>query len=205
MESAETVNREERALMVRSVAGDKAAFGQLALRYQRFAISIAYRMAGQSGVAEDLAQEAFIKAWKNLPRFRGECSFRSWLGRIVTNTTIDYLRRNAPAAELAEDEPSRAASLPALAIQAELREQVRRAVLSLPAQSRAALVLREYEGLSYKEIAQALDVPIGTVMSRLNYARGRLRELIELELPGVGMTSQSKEMRRERNDDGHTV
>lgn len=180
MDSAKTVNAEEAAWIERSIAGDKAAFGQLALRYQRFAISIAYRMVGYSDVAEDLAQEAFIKAWKHIPRFRGECSFRSWLGRIVANTTIDYLRRNAPSMALAEDEPSKEPSLPAQAIQAELQAQVRRAILSLPAQSRAALVLREYEGLSYKEIAQALDIPIGTVMSRLNYARGRLRELIEL-------------------------
>jgi RNA polymerase sigma-70 factor, ECF subfamily len=141
-------------------------------------------MAGHAELAEDMVQEAFIKAWLNLPRFRGECSFRSWLGRIVTNTTIDYLRRNAATVILDEDVPSATASPQALAMQAESREQIRRAVLSLPAQSRAALVLREYEDLSYKEIAQVLDIPIGTVMSRLNYARGRLRELLEPQLPG---------------------
>jgi RNA polymerase sigma-70 factor (ECF subfamily) len=171
----------ESELVAQAAAGDKSAFGRLVERYQRFAINIAYRMTGQPQLAEDLAQEAFLKAWLNLTRFRGESQFRTWLGRIVTNVTIDYLRRRSGESELSDGLPAGGMSPATHALRNELQERVRQAVLALPAQSRAALILREYEGLSYKEIAMVLDVPVGTVMSRLNYARGRLRETLEPE------------------------
>ena len=139
-------------------------------------------MTGQPQLAEDVAQEAFIKAWMNLPHFRGDCSFRSWLGRIATNLTIDHLRKSKPEVEFDDHWAAREDSPPASALKAELRQQVRDAVLALPVQSRAALVLREYEGLSYREISETLDIPIGTAMSRLNYARGKLREMLEPEM-----------------------
>jgi RNA polymerase sigma-70 factor (ECF subfamily) len=178
----------EAILLARSRAGDKEAFGMLAQRYCSFAVGVAYRMTGNSQLAEDLAQEAFIKAWRKLPQFRGDCSFRVWLGRIVTNTTLDYLRRQNPEQPLdetllpagpAEDAPLRHLE------REEMRQLVRQAVLSLPAQCRVALILREYEGLSYREIAETLDIPMGTVMSRLHYARQLLRERLAplLELP----------------------
>jgi RNA polymerase sigma-70 factor, ECF subfamily len=176
---------EERELIACSLAGDQNAFAILVHRYQRLIISIVYRMTGQPQLAEDLAQEAFIKAWVNLPRFRGDSSFRSWLGRIATNLTIDHLRRSKPEVELMDHWSTREDSPQASALQAELRQQVRDAVLELPIQSRAALVLREYEGLSYKEIAEMLDIPMGTVMSRLNYARTRLRDMLKPETLAV--------------------
>ena len=183
---------QENELIARSIAGDRDAFGMLVNRYQRLAISISYRMTGQSQLAEDLAQEAFIKAWLHLPKFRGESSFRSWLGRIVTNLTIDYLRRSKPEISMTEQLPARVESPPASVLKMELQDHIRDAVLSLPANSRAALVLREFEGLSYKEIAKVLDIPIGTVMSRLNYARTKLRELLEPELLSAEMPLQTK-------------
>lgn len=178
----------EAVLLARSRAGDKDAFGALAQRYCSFAVGVAYRMTGSSQLAEDLAQEAFIKAWRKLPQFRGDCSFRVWLGRIVTNTTLDYLRRQNPEQPLdeavlpappAEDAPLRHLE------REEMRQLVRQAVLSLPAQCRVALILREYEGLSYREIAETLDIPMGTVMSRLHYARQLLRDKLAplVELP----------------------
>lgn len=178
----------EAILLARSRAGDKAAFGALAERYSSFAIGVAYRMTGNSQLAEDLAQEAFIKAWRKLPQFRGDCSFKVWLGRIVTNTTLDYLRRQNPEQPLDEAAlsapPAEEAPLRHLE-QEEMRQLVRQAVLSLPAQCRIALILREYEGLSYREISETLDIPMGTVMSRLHYARQLLREKLAplLELP----------------------
>lgn len=178
----------EAILLARSRAGDKAAFGALAERYSSFAIGVAYRMTGNSQLAEDLAQEAFIKAWRKLPQFRGDCSFKVWLGRIVTNTTLDYLRRQNPEQPLDEATlpapPAEEAPLRHLE-QEEMRQLVRQAVLSLPAQCRIALILREYEGLSYREISETLDIPMGTVMSRLHYARQLLREKLAplLELP----------------------
>jgi len=171
-------NQAESRLIARSVAGDKDAFGALVQRYQRFACSVVYRMTGRPELAEDLAQEAFVRAWLHLANFRGESQFRTWLGRIVTNATIDYLRANKVDLALDERLPARGEPLPAQAMRSEVEETVRRAVLALPEESRAALILREYEGLSYKEIAGALDIPIGTVMSRLNYARTRLREML---------------------------
>lgn len=172
----------ESELIRSSIAGDQNAFAVLVNRYQRLATSIVYRMTGQSQLAEDLAQEAFIRAWLNLSTFKGESSFRSWLGHIVTNLTIDHLRRNKTELALDEQLPVQTISPQARALQAELRDQVRSAVLAIPPQSRAALVLREFEGLSYREIAGVLDIPIGTVMSRLSYARAKLRELLEPEL-----------------------
>lgn len=179
---------DEAVLLARSRAGDKEAFGALAQRYCSFAVGVAYRMTGSSQLAEDLAQEAFIKAWRKLPQFRGDCSFRVWLGRIVTNTALDYLRRQNPEQPLDEAvlpaPPAEEAPLRHLERE-ELRQLVRQAVLSLPAQCRIALILREYEGLSYREIAEMLDIPMGTVMSRLHYARQLLRERLAplLELP----------------------
>ncbi len=178
----------EAILLARSRAGDKAAFGALAERYCSFAIGVAYRMTGNSQMAEDLAQEAFIKAWRKLPQFRGDCSFRVWLGRIVTNTTLDYLRRQNPEQPLDEGilpaPPAAEAPLHRIE-QEEMRQLVRQAVLSLPAQCRIALILREYEGLSYREISETLGIPMGTVMSRLHYARRLLRERLAplLEIP----------------------
>jgi RNA polymerase sigma-70 factor (ECF subfamily) len=188
---AERETTEEARWIARSAAGDKAAFGRLVERYQRFACSIVYRMTGQADLADDLAQEAFLRAWMALPRFRGESQFRTWLGRIVTNVSIDYLRSRRLDAALDERLPAPSEALPAQAVRAEMQEVVRRAILGLPAQSRAALVLREYEGLSYKEIAAVLDIPLGTVMSRLSYARNALRETLGPRLFPEGDEAES--------------
>ena len=168
----------EGQLVARSQRGDKDAFGELVRRYQRLAVSIAYRMSGDAMLAEDAAQDAFLRAWQRLASFeyRGAGSFRAWLCRIVTNMTTDLLRKARPTA------PIEALSLPGgvRPDEAHLRQEqaqtVRAAILRLPQASRVALILREYEGLSYREIAEALDIPMGTVMSRLSYARNKLRE-----------------------------
>ncbi len=189
----------EGILLARSRAGDKAAFGALIQRHYAFAIGIAYRMTGNSQLSEDLAQEAFIKAWRKLPQFRGDCSFRVWLGRIVANTTLDYLRRQNPEQPLDEAvlPASRGDEAPLRHLeQEEMRQWVRQAVLSLPANCRIALILREYEGLSYREIAQALGIPLGTVMSRLHYARQLLWEKLAplLEPPEENSRRQWEEV-----------
>ncbi|MDH7486943.1 MAG: sigma-70 family RNA polymerase sigma factor [Anaerolineae bacterium] len=168
----------EGQLVARSQQGDKEAFTELVRRYQRLAISIAYRMSGDAMLAEDAAQEAFLRAWQRLASFehRGAGSFRAWLCRIVTNMTTDLLRKAHLTA------PMEALSLPGGVCpdEAHLRQEqaqaVQAAILRLPEASRATLILREYEGLSYREISEALGIPMGTVMSRLNYARNRLRE-----------------------------
>ncbi len=136
-----------------------------------------YRMCGDANLAEDAAQEAFIRAWKHLPNYQPRSPFRNWLYRIATNAARDTLRRERETVDV-DDLPLAAPSVgPEEAVErTERGERVQQAVLALPEASRTVLVLREYEGLSYKEIADTLNIPIGTVMSRLNYARKRLRE-----------------------------
>ncbi len=135
-----------------------------------------YRMCGDAALAEDAAQEAFLRAWQNLGRYNPRFAFRSWVYRIALNVAVDALRRERPTDDLAAEPVASSAESPEARLERKQQaEQVRQAVLDLPPASRAVLVLREYEALSYHEIAEALDIPLGTVMSRLNYARGRLR------------------------------
>jgi len=169
----------EASWIIRAQAGDQAAYGLLVQQYQRLIVSVAYRQGLEMVAAEDVAQETFVKAWLALPKFRPAAgSFRAWLCRIALNQAIDAQRHDHPQQTLDEWLPDRGRG-PAEQAEAHLQAQtVRRALGQLPPASRAALVLSEYEGLSYAEIAAALDIPLGTVMSRLHYARRRLRELL---------------------------
>ncbi len=168
----------ELELIAKAQQGDRQAFGELVRRHREGAINVVYRMCGDANLAEDAAQEAFIRAWQHLPNYRPRSPFRNWVYRIATNVALDFLRRERETVDV--DALSLASSSdeePEALVEGEERgERVRQAVLALPSASRAVLVLREYEGLSYREIADTLGIPIGTVMSRLNYARNRLRE-----------------------------
>ncbi len=162
-------------LIASSQVGSKEAFGELVRRYRERIQATVYRFCSDPHLAEDIAQETFIKIWRNLPRFRAG-NFRSWMYRIAINTAIDFARRARPTVDI-EDLPLAAPNddPESAVLHIERAQAIRRAVLRLPPHSRAALILREYEGLSYKEIAAALDIPLGTVMSRLNYARNHLQ------------------------------
>ena len=169
----------EHEWIVRAQAGDQAAYGQLVERYQRLVVSVAYHQGLELVDAEDVAQETFVKAWLALPRYRELLgSWRAWLCRIAVNAARDALRRRRSVEDLDERLPDDASGPAEQADVEAQRAAVRRALAQVPAASRTVLVLREYEGLSYAEIAVALGIPIGTVMSRLNYARGHLRELL---------------------------
>ena len=163
----------------RAKAGDQEAYGKLVARYQRLIVSVGYRQGLDLAEAEDMAQETFVKAWLALPRYRPVLgSWRAWLCRIAVNQTIDQLRRERPRLAL-DERLADGARGPAEQAERNLEGQaVRRALAQVPPASRAALILSEYHGLSYAEIATALDIPRGTVMSRLHYARQRLRELL---------------------------
>jgi len=170
---------EEKRLIQQAKLGDRQAFGELVRQHRKGVISVVYRMCGDGVLAEDAAQEAFIRAWTHLAGYKPRSTFRSWLYRIATNAAIDTLRRRRETVNVddlplhsLQDGPERVTE------RRERGQLVQQAVLSLPDASRLALVLREYEGLSYREIADTLDIPIGTVMSRLHYARTRLRELL---------------------------
>jgi RNA polymerase sigma-70 factor (ECF subfamily) len=178
--------RSEFDLITAARQGDLHAFDELVRRHREAVITVVYRLCGDVHLAEDAAQEAFIRAWQHLDSYQPRSPFRNWVYRIAINAALDALRavRQEPepvdvdATASADDRPE------ALVERAEQAEGVRQAVLSLPPASRAVLVLREYEGLSYREIADTLDIPVGTVMSRLSYARGRLRQALAPWLEG---------------------
>jgi RNA polymerase sigma-70 factor (ECF subfamily) len=164
-------------LITRAQQGDRRAFGQLVRRHREGVVNVVYRMYGDANLAEDAAQEAFIRAWQNLPSYRPRSPFRNWVYRIATNAALDALRREREAVDIDALALASSDNGPEAVVEgAERGERVRQAVLALPPASRAVLVLREYEGLSYREIAETLGIPMGTVMSRLNYARNRLRQ-----------------------------
>ena len=146
------------------------------LRYHRLAISVAYRICGDTALAEDVAQDAFVRVWTHLSDFRPDGNFKAWLTRITANMTIDAVRRRRPQVDiedLALEAPGQGPE--SAAVSSERAEVVRAALMRLPVQSRTILVLREYQSLSYREIADTLDVPLGTVKSRLSDARRRLK------------------------------
>lgn len=171
----------ETKLISRAQQGDRNAYGELVRRYHTGVINVVYHLCGDARLAEDAAQEAFIRGWLHLPSFQQQSSLRNWLFQIAVNAALDMLRKETRLAPDALDDLPLASQDPgpeAAAIQVERKNQVQRAIMALPPSSRVVLVLREYEGLSYQEIASALEIPIGTVMSRLNFARNRLREIL---------------------------
>lgn len=178
---------EQEAAIVRKVlGGDANAFETLVLEYEKNVYNIALRMTGNSEDAADMTQEAFIKAYNSLQSFRGDSKFSVWLYRIVSNVCLDFLRskNRRPTVSLSvEDDDGEDAQLdvadesqsPELLLDRKLtRDSVRRGLDSLPPDYRQILLLREIQGLSYDEIAQALSLEVGTVKSRIFRARKRL-------------------------------
>lgn len=177
-----------RAWVLRAQAGDQEAFGELVRAYHTRVFNLAYRYVRRSEEAQDLAQQAWIKAWTRLPTFEGKSEFFTWMYRLVTFVCLDHLRRRKRRAEVsmpdgvepvpevgAEPAPS-ARSRPDREVQhAETRASFAAALERLSPEHRAALMLREVEGLSYEEIAGIMKCRIGTVMSRLFYARKQLQ------------------------------
>ena len=173
-----TLNAEtETSLVDKAQRGDRRAFGELVRCHYTGVVNVVYRMCGDTQVAEDATQEAFIRAWVNLPSFQPHSPLRNWLYRIAVNAALDTLRRKPEesyeeeALMVTDQTPGPEEAL----LNKERVELLQRALKSLPEATRSVLVLREYGQLSYQEIASTLDIPIGTVMSRLNYARNRLR------------------------------
>ena len=181
------MTREQEAAIVRKVlGGDANAFETLVLDYEKNVYNIALRMTGNSEDAADMTQEAFIKAYNSLQSFRGDSKFSVWLYRIVSNVCLDFLRskNRRPTVSLSvEDDDGEDTQLdvadesqsPELLLDRKLtRDSVRRGLDSLPPDYRQILLLREIQGLSYDEIAQALSLEVGTVKSRIFRARKRL-------------------------------
>ncbi|MGN5137948.1 RNA polymerase sigma factor RpoE [Aeromonas sp. 164P] len=182
-------------LVERVQRGDKAAFNLLVKKYQQKVVNLVARYVNNPGDVPDVAQEAFIKAYRALPTFRGESAFYTWLYRIAVNTAKNYLTslgRRPPSSDVeAEDAESyggsealQEVSTPEnLALTDEIKRTVFSAIEALPEDLRTAITLRELEGLSYEEIAEIMDCPVGTVRSRIFRARDaidkKLQPLIE--------------------------
>jgi RNA polymerase sigma-70 factor (ECF subfamily) len=175
----------EAELVTRAQNGERNAFSELVRIHAQGVMNVIYRMYGDVQIAEDAAQETFIQAWLHLTSYRPQTPLRNWLYRIAVNAATDMLRKqkrilphDLEDLQLKDPQPGPEA----LFFQNERTALIQKAVLSLPDASRAVLVLREYEGMSYHEIADALEIPVGTVMSRLNYARKLLKEELEQKL-----------------------
>lgn len=191
----------DQQLVERAQRGDKRAFELLVIKYQRKLGRLLSRMVRDPGEVEDVTQEAFIKAYRALPNFRGESAFYTWLYRIAINTAKNYLvalGRRAPTttefdnedAESFDDaEALRDTATPEnLLMGREVATAVNRAMEALPEDLRTAITLREIEGLSYEEIAGVMNCPIGTVRSRIF----RAREAIAVELRPLLGTDENR-------------
>jgi RNA polymerase sigma-70 factor (ECF subfamily) len=185
----------DQELVERVQRGDKKAFDLLVLKYQHKIVKLISRYIRDEAETLDVAQEAFIKAYRALPRFRGDSAFYTWLYRIAINTAKNFLvsqGRRPPESDIDADEAENYAGATALRdiatperqlLKDEIEEVVYKAIEQLPEDLRTAITLREMEGLSYEEIALAMDCPVGTVRSRIF----RAREAIDKKLaPLVG-------------------
>lgn len=193
-----TGEQSDLALVERVQRGERAAFDVLVLRYQHKVLKLIMRYVRDAAEAEDIAQEAFIKAYRALPAFRGDSAFYTWLYRIAINTAKNALvssKRRPVEYDLDLQDPEQydlharlkeSATPEALLLTDEIRETVNGAIADLPEDLRAAIVLREIDGMSYEEIAAAMDCPVGTVRSRIFRAREaidkRLRPIFDAGL-----------------------
>jgi RNA polymerase sigma-70 factor, ECF subfamily len=199
-----TVEESDLVLVKRVQRGDKTAFDLLVRKYQHKVVKLVLRYVRNPAEAEDIAQEAFIKAYRALPQFRGDSAFYTWMYRIAINTAKNSLasRDRSPIRyDLDLNDPEESHSVQTklqdpdtpegMALTEEIRQIVNSAIDALPEELKTAIVLRELDGLSYEEISAAMECPVGTVRSRIFRAREaidkRLREVFE---GGLGRTEE---------------
>ena len=190
IQSKKETNKEaDLALVRRTKKGDYRAFDLLVLKYQSRIVSIAFKYVKEIQLAEDISQEAFIKAYRSIDSFREESAFYTWLYRITANTAKNYLvskgrRKESSISEISISENDDYFELPTndspeqILLAQSLRDTIYDALSSLPEDTRTALSLREFEGLNYEEIAEIMNCPVGTVRSRIFRGREALEDLI---------------------------
>lgn len=188
-----TTEQTDSQLVERVQRGDKRAFDILALKYQHKIVGLVSRYIRDPDEVMDVTQEAFIKAYRALPRFRGDSAFYTWLYRIAINTAKNYLisrSRRPPDTDIDVDGEFQADSAvlkdvagpEAVIASDQLEQTIFDAIEALPEELKIAVTLREFEGLSYEEIAEVMECPVGTVRSRIF----RAREAIEKSIEGIG-------------------
>ena len=173
----------DQILIERVKRGDKKAFDALVLKYQGRILNLASRFVRDPADAGDVAQEAFLKAYQSLPKFRGDSAFYTWLYRITINTAKNYLTAQArrpvetglnfaEMEQIEDDDTLKEQATPErLLLTSEIQQTIMAAIGELPGELRAAIILREIDGLSYEEIATVMECPVGTVRSRIFRAR----------------------------------
>jgi len=185
VDSALRMTWTDEELVARSISGDANSFNELILRWERPIYALAYRTIGREEDARDVCQETFLRAFRALPRFRGEAKFSSWLYRIALNLCRDWIRRErrTPVVQPPEDvdlmelaaaaEPSE--TIEDLVARKDLARAMERAMTRLPEEQRTAIVLKEYHGLTFQEIAELVGCPLSTVKTRLYQGLAVLR------------------------------
>jgi RNA polymerase sigma-70 factor (ECF subfamily) len=184
------MTRTDEELVARANAGDTDSFNQLVTRWERPIYALAYRTLGREEDARDVVQEAFLRAYRGLRGFKGEAKFSSWLYRITLNLCRDWIRRERRApvvqvpegvdpVDLADDRVSPQESVEDLVARREMSQAVSRAMADLPDEQRQAILLKEYHGLTFQEIADMLDCPLSTVKTRLYQGLSVLRRRLE--------------------------
>jgi RNA polymerase sigma-70 factor, ECF subfamily len=174
-------------LVARSIQGDAESFNQLVLRWERSIYALAYRTLGREEDARDVCQEAFLRAFRGLSAFKGQAKFSSWLYRIALNLCRDFMRRERRSplmavpegldpSELAAQQRSPAPSAEDLVAQAELSRHVAAAMRRLPDDQRTAILLKEYHGLTFQEVADVMGCPLSTAKTRLYLGLSVLRQ-----------------------------
>ncbi len=187
------VSNNDQSLAQRAAAGDPAAFDQLVGRYQDRVYGLTHRLVGDADLAMDLSQETFLRAWRGIASFEGQSEFFTWLWRIARNVVISHGRSESVRPKLVSNsggeeesvvhEPVAASPAPeSRLVREDERRSLLRALRALPFEFREVLVLRDMEDRPYEEIAVLLQVPLGTVRSRLHRARLALREHLRLSL-----------------------
>ncbi|HLE76826.1 MAG TPA: sigma-70 family RNA polymerase sigma factor [bacterium] len=190
------VTVDEGTLLAASRRGDLTAYDELVGAYQDRVYQLTYRVTGNPEDAWDAAQEAFVKAFRALKAFRGDAAFSTWLHRIAVNAALDIIRRRPPALDPLDAAAAvTTESVDRMVEQRELQRAIHRAIASLPPDQRVAVVLRDVQGFSYGEIAAVLQVPVGTVRSRLSRARDALRHALADLSPARAHSDEQSEWR----------
>jgi RNA polymerase sigma-70 factor (ECF subfamily) len=193
------VERTERDLLEKAQGGNLFAFEEVVRRYQRRVYGVAMRIVRRHDVADDVTQEAFLRAHQKLDSFDTTRPFGPWICRIAANLAISHVRspraREEELGEGADEAPAPGSSPLDAVLEGEARERLAAALDSLPPEQRAVFVLRSVEEMSYREIAGTLEIPVGSVMSRLSRARNKLRAALAGYLgPGAGGAERAEGM-----------